>query len=134
MGPPAAVIPNFGNPSPIKMHGSFLKRSVQAGRLVASSSPDRLRGRSPGQFSSPDRGRLQSPGQSKTPKRNQSPNAAAARRKLPVDEDSMQVGTLCHFNSCTIELYSKTPPFVFWSDRMLRGNPVLLWMDYSSAM
>ncbi|XP_038045244.1 telomere-associated protein RIF1-like [Patiria miniata] len=96
--PTVATIPNFGAPSPQKMHGSFLRRSAQAERLFASSSPERYK--SPSSFGktgkrsvSPGKGALRglsSPVGGKG-KRDGSPavGGAAARRRLHVDEESM---------------------------------------------
>ena len=93
-------VPNFGIPSPQKMHGSFLKRSAQAERLITSSSPERYSpfGKANKRSVSPGKGVLRgvsSPLGSKG-KRDGSPGVggAAARRKLHVDEESMGVRSL----------------------------------------
>ncbi|XP_022090786.1 telomere-associated protein RIF1-like isoform X2 [Acanthaster planci] len=94
--PPAPTVPNFGAPSPQKMHGSFLKRTAQAERLFASSSPERYKNPSPKTTKrtvSPGKGvfrGLSSPVGRKG-KRDASPgvSGAAARRRLHVDEESM---------------------------------------------
>eukprot|EP00057_Strongylocentrotus_purpuratus_P028526 XP_011683000.1 PREDICTED: telomere-associated protein RIF1 [Strongylocentrotus purpuratus] len=85
IAPPAPpTIPNFGAPSPQKMHGSFLHRLDDAKKLLAASSPVK------GQMTSPGRGRriqTYSPGSAKR-KQFASPMAMdAAKRRLHVDED-----------------------------------------------
>lgn len=89
IAPPAPpAIPNFGAPSPQKMHGSFLHRLDDAKKLLAASSPVK------GQMSSPGRGRriqTYSPGSAKR-KQFASPMAMdAAKRRLHVDEDKNTV-------------------------------------------
>ncbi|XP_077978726.1 uncharacterized protein LOC144434145 [Glandiceps talaboti] len=75
MGPPpvpiASIIPTFGQPSPKRMHGSFLKKTS-------------------GETASPIRAAVSSPiSGSKNKQSFLSPNSATARRKLPlaIDED-----------------------------------------------
>ena len=89
IAPPAPpAIPNFGAPSPQKMHGSFLHRLDDAKKLLAASSPVK------GQLTSPGRSRriqTYSPGSAKR-KQFASPMAMdAAKRRLHVDEDKNTV-------------------------------------------
>ncbi|XP_071476292.1 uncharacterized protein [Diadema antillarum] len=86
MAPP--VIPNFGGPSPQKMHGSFLHRTAEAKKLMVASSPVKT------ELSSPGRGRksvavaVNSPGVGKRKQFASPAPVDVAKRKLHVDEDS----------------------------------------------
>ncbi|XP_072179822.1 uncharacterized protein [Diadema setosum] len=86
MAPP--IVPNFGGPSPQKMHGSFLHRTAEAKKLMVASSPVKA------ELSSPGRGRKNVPVAVNSPgvgKRKQFASPApvdVAKRKLHVDEDS----------------------------------------------
>ncbi|XP_063964889.1 telomere-associated protein RIF1-like isoform X1 [Lytechinus pictus] len=85
MAPPAPpVIPNFGGPSPQKMHGSFLHRLDDAKKLLEASSPVK------GQITSPRRSRriqTYSPGSAKRKQFASPLTTDAAKRRLHVDED-----------------------------------------------